>query len=322
MRRTKLTKRRNNDELRNDAKRIMNVSRSSSTLQELQKKMGLSRYQILKSLTPEEFEKVKNTLQKNKENNKKKTLKSVEQWLDESGKRKYVIDASVCGWYNIENKITQMLAENKNIVLTSMTVRELEKLQNSYAKNASVASYILSLAAKFPENFETVLIKEKYSVADDNLIEYCKENRNKIILLTRDKTMALKARMYGVRTLFLDDLTTGTKGDNVRTLYNSCKVGDDLILSGLQKRYRSTRVLSNGVEYNQGTVTLHIGDDVLIAKHHDTYASFCHFRVINLNERDNCQFIYGTRVYYDHLNRMNNLNPEYRRFMKDFITRS
>lgn len=116
--------------------------------------------------------------------------------------KQYVIDASATATEHLPDRLANILASNYKIVLTSISIAEIARIQKVPGITGRDARYILSLAAKSPQTFETVLINETIGEPDDCIIQYCKEHKDNIILLTGDKEMALKARLYGIEVEF------------------------------------------------------------------------------------------------------------------------
>ncbi len=184
------------------------------------------------------------------------------------------------------------------------------------------ARYILSLAAENPENFDMVLIDETLENPDACIVQYCATNKENVILLTSDKEMALNARMYSVPVQYfrqtqekLDNKVVSNKS-KIRTLRPANKLGEQLFISSFENSMQSIRLISDGIEYNNGVKELKVGDDVLIATNKIDCITFAHYRVISLQEENNCELIYSRRFYdYSDLRLSEGM---YKSFIKDF----
>lgn len=235
----------------------------------------------------------------------------------------FVIDASITGIDGIMDTLDKICATKSKIILTSVTIKELEKMQRFRDTDGNDARRILAKAAGDYDHFECVLIDETVGCADDCTIKYCTENRDDVVLLTSDKTMELKARTYGIKTHFFKQnknapvTTRPAFGVRTHTLYATRKIDSKLVISDFGNDYKSVRVISGGIEYDAGIVELKIGDDIYIATKKDNYMTFAHYKMISLAAENNCNLVYSKRLY--DLTGINDL-PEagYKSFMRDF----
>ena len=76
----------------------------------------------------------------------------------------------------------------------------------------------------------------------DCIINYCAENNEDVILLTSDKAMALKARMYNVQVNYLkhnqannSDFIAKQCNSKIRTLFPAKRTGNKLLISGFHE---------------------------------------------------------------------------------------
>lgn len=235
----------------------------------------------------------------------------------------FVIDASISGIDNIMDTLNKICVTKSKIILTSVTIKELEQMQRFHDNDGNDARKILAMAAGDYTHFECVLIDETIGTPDDCIIKYCADNKDNVVLLTSDKTMDLKARSYGIKTHFFkhsnkSSATLGTSnGIKIRTLYAARKVGSKLIISDFGNAYKSIRVISDGIEYNSGIVELKIGDDVYIAAAKSNYVTFAHYKIVSLSLENNCTCVYYRRLY--DLDTVNDLpDASYKAFMRDF----
>lgn len=238
----------------------------------------------------------------------------------------FVIDASITGIDGLQDIINKICATKSKIVLTSVTIKELEKMQKYNDTDGKDARRILALAAGNYDNFACVLINETLETPDDCIIKYCADNKNNVVLLTSDKTMELKARTFGVKTHFFKQ-TKNAPATTTRHAYNSTtrgstlyaarRVGGKLFISDFGNEFKSLRVISNGIEYNSGVAELKIGDDVYVATKKADYMTFAHYKITSLYVENNCKLVYSRRLY--DMSGINDL-PEagYRSFMRDF----
>lgn len=328
-------------EIEADVKRLKEAAKTAKSLKDLERETGLSYAMINTTLSkhPTIFKRIKALLAINLENaelelkKKKDEEEKAEIIVTEKNKETaekqsftgYVIDASITGIENLEEILSKIFLTNKKIILTSITIKELEKLQTIKDVKSKDARYILALAAENPKSFESVLIDETLNTPDDCIIKYCADNKEKVTLLTADKTMAINARMYGVNTEYFKhtyNSNTNTKqptNSKIRTLIPAKRIGSQLIISNFHTNTLSICIRSNGKEYNDGIRELHVGDDVFISSKKVDYITFAHYKMISTYAEDNCELIFSKR-FYDY-NDFDVPNQDYKSFLEDFKLR-
>lgn len=247
-------------------------------------------------------------------------------------KRDYVIDASITGLENLDDIFQNIFNNGSKIILTSITITELDKMQKYKDTNGVAARHILALAADEPEYFVPVLIDESLNTPDDCIIRYCAKNKYSLILLTSDKTMSLKARMYSVEvdyrkqphstspkptTISVPSKKFYNQTSKLKTLLLAKKVDNKLVISECINNMQSVSVFSDGKEFNEGSVELHVGDDVYVATNKINYISFAHYKMVSLYTENNCVLIYSKRLY--NLQKLDILLEKYRDFVRSFM---
>ena len=237
----------------------------------------------------------------------------------------FVIDASITGSDGLSNLLDKIDTTDHKIIMTSVTIHELEQMQRYKDKDGMDARRILTRAAINKEKYLCKLIDEDLPIADDCIIKYCTDNKDRVMLITSDKTMALKARMYGVDTKFIKQSknaseTTGNVEVARRghSLYIARKVGDKLLLECVNNRFRKYMVISGERKYNAGIVELKKGDDVYVSTHKNEFYTFAHYRMTS-SERieNNCNLVFSRRIY--DVEDVDSMPEEYKLFMKEFI---
>lgn len=171
---------------------------------------------------------------------------------------KVVIDASITGVKDFDDIIKDILKE-KIIVLTTITIEELGKLQKYNDTSGRDARNILSMAAGNQKDFECVVIDETLETPDDCIIKYCAGNKSNVILFTADKTMDLKARAFGVKTKFFKQPKSAENSmkkphKKVSTLYEAKRNGNELKITCFVGKFKSIKVISNGIQYSSGSI--------------------------------------------------------------------
>ena len=278
-------------------------------------------------------------LQKKKEEEdkvKKEVLKKTEIATEENKETSeaksftgLVIDASITGIENLRMMLSEICQTKDKLVLTSVTIKELERMQKFKGINANDARYILALAAENSNNFENVLIDETLDTPDDCIIKYCADNKDRVELLTSDKTMTLKARMYDVKVQYFkhtknSNTNTTPKinyktNSKIATLIPASRIDNQLRISNFHTHNMSISVYSNGWEYNEGPVELKVEDDVFIATKKANYITFAHYRMVSLYAENNCKLMYSKRFYnYSNFDVPKGL---YKSFLKGFKIR-
>ena len=349
-------------QIEKDCKRIKEATKTAKTFKDIEEKTGLTYPEIITSISkhPIISKRIREQLDANKQQaerekelerrNKAEQEREAEQQKELDSRReieekqektqvdtpkRFVIDASITGVERVRDELLKICLEisleKSKILLTSITIKELERMQKFNDTQAADARYILALAAEKDEIFESVLIDEKsYDTPDDCIIAFCSEN-NDVILLTSDKTMALKARMYGVQVRYMKQTQNVQEHEyparrrsnrfnsRVRTLIPAKREETKLLITEFHTPFRSIRVCSDGVEYNEGVIELKIGDDIYIATRKKDYVTFAHYRLISLYSENNCELIFSRRFYS--LSEINLENASYKAFLKDFKLR-
>ena len=237
----------------------------------------------------------------------------------------FVIDASITGVENLKEHLLKICNSKAKIIITSITIKELEKLQHFDDIYGKDARNILAMAAENSDSFESVLIDETFDTPDDCIINYCAENKDNVTLLTSDKTMALKARMYSVQVHYFKQAQCITAKNamanksNIRTLIPAKRMGNSLLIPNFHTDTISIRVCSNGLEYNDGIRELQIGDDVFLASKKSDCVTFAHYHIISLYAENNCELIFSRRIY-DYSN-LDLPKASYKSFVRDFLRR-
>lgn len=300
-----------------DFQRIYELVKTThlTSYKEIAEATNLSTTEIKTSLSkhPQEMEEVLERLRCNKKgiksNNQVSKLESSIHF--ESG---YVIDASICGSVFLMERISEICKKGDKIILTSITISELEALQKINDNAGIDARHILAMAAENEEDFIPVLIDETSKTPDDCIVKYCAEHKEQVTLMTADKTMALKARMYGVKTKYLRQI------DNVCTLFVAKRIKNQLCISDFNTEFRSIEVISSGLKVNDGIFNLKPGDDVYLVTRKADYLTFAHYQMISVLDENNCMLVYSARIYEPE--EISDLpNAEYRRMVQDFRQR-
>ena len=236
----------------------------------------------------------------------------------------FVIDASITGTDGLGNLLDKIETTDHRVILTSVTIHELEMMQQYNDKDGKDARRILARAAIDKEKYLCKLIDEDLPTADDCIIRYCANNKERVRLITSDKTMALKARMYGVDTNFIKPSknvpeTTGNVDVKRRghSLYSARKVGDKLFLECVKSPSRVYKVISGDHEHCSGIVELKKGDDVYVTTDKQEFWTFAHYKITSMSSENNCILVFSRRLY--DVEEIENMPKQYQSFMREFV---
>ena len=277
---------------------------------------------------PEEeySEQVEHLKQVFRDNIIEKTL-DFEDILQESFKPcvSFVIDASVTSVKNIRAVLKKICEEPDlsefKIILTSVTVRELQMLQAIKDSDGNDATFIMNHALDYGKTYRKVRIAENGMKPDDCIVRYCAGHKN-VVLLTSDKEMALNANSYHVHVLFLkqqEGKKQGKAHNGIVSLYPTRKIGDQLFTGEMQTAKRSMLVITpDGKEFSQNICELHVGDNILIASLREDCLIFVVYNLISLSTENNAQTIFNRRYYAtDEIDNLENVR--YQEFLREFI---
>lgn len=168
-------------------------------------------------------------------------------------------------------------------------------MQSFFDIDGNNARYILGIAAEREKTFKPVLIKENHEKADDNIIEYCAENKEHITLLTSDKTMTLKARMYGVKVHYMKHQIQKNKEEEMEIKVE--KKGKKLYLVKSKNTNNVVKIISNGVEVMEEMPELRIGDEIIMAVQKTNHVSITHNKIVSLDADNRFELIFSKEIY-------------------------
>lgn len=320
-------------QIENDTKRIKEAAKTARNMKELEKITGLS-YSMIKTtllkhpiisnrIRDQLLANNQKFLQEQKQKKleaKQKTELNTKSQEDKSKYPIFVLDASLAEIDDLEKYLLKLCSSKSKVVLTSITIKELRKIQASKQIDCNNAQYILNLATQRKNNFEIISIDETIGLSPDKcIIQYCANNKENLTLLTAKKEMYLLAQNASVDTFYFEPKKDSVQR-KIMTLYSSSKIGNNLLISNFNTKTKSIRVSSNNIEYNDGIIELHIGDDVYISIKKYEYITFAHYKIIALSAENNCELLYSKRFYnYDEINLP---KAEYEAFVKDFVSKT
>lgn len=306
-------RKRTNLEIKRDFEKISMAAKTAKTLKEIETLTGLSQSMIRTTL-----KKHQTTLEELKSNQENTKIKSS---IDNSfATSRYVIDASVIGAYYFRDYFLRILNDNSKILLTSFTYETLQRIQTYTDVFAEDAKFILETLKCNKDSFEFIPIDEVSNRNIDSIIDYCYSHQENLVLLTANKELAMKACAISLEHHYFRQRVSDDK-NRIRTLRCATWYENKLVISNFNSEISSIRVFSNGKEYNDGEKILQVGDDVYIAsKKNPDYIAFIHFRIIQINNENNCEIVFSKKIY-DRKAISFLSKSDYRNFLYDFYKR-
>lgn len=302
------------------------VGNGAKSIKEISQITGISYYLINKTLSI--HPRVGTWIKEQMLANAKKVVENLEQndlrKEKEVSVKKYVIDTSIIGDAQFQEKIDTILKDSEAIlILTSLMLEEFDKFQNQekFLIKAIDAIKLLNFALRNPKKVQVIPIVQSFEIPDETLLQFCKQDPN-IILLTSNKKMALKAKMSGINVEY-SNYQERIENHQFRTLFDARYSSKGLKIDLTPTNIRSYAIFSNGIKYETGIKKLKIGDEVFIAKMHKDYITFSHFKVISLESSNNVLLINAFRIYHkEKEKRLAKIKPSsYKSFIKDFYAR-
>lgn len=339
-----------------DYMRIKEAAKTAKSWSEIENITGLSRIQISTSLKRHPI--INKRIQEQLLNNKniedvssathEETVPEIIEEVHENhpdtfetknNSKAYVIDASITETADLRERLKQVCDTNGTIILTSITIKELAKLQKFSDAAGYDARFILNLAIERPDVFKSVLIDENVGIPDDCIVHYCNQNRDKVILWDSDKEMTLKARMYSIEEEYfkkavpaeqkateekiqkpsknfqavcestyippqkvVKKITTPVVEVPIRVSpFNATKNQNNrLVINNFEEPLKSICVYSRGELYCKGPYTLRVGDSVMVATlEENNVIDFKVYLVISTNAIDEYKLQFHKKFYPD-----------------------
>lgn len=339
-------RRRTNYEIKTDYENLKKASKTAKSWKELGEMVGLSYAQIKTTLSSHPVvekrirrlleENAKQTVEEEREQNscskedeqktkklpnkvvtqinqERKKVEGIKLDYLESGKN-YVLDTCMAGVIEIEELISSITQKNSKIIITSIVNDELEKLQNKAdIHTAAGARKILRLVAMNPQKFEVVFIK-KQGVPDDCIVDYCLAHKNKVVLLTADKHMAIDARAKGVKVIYFPhtySINNIELYEGEESISSQEKVDIDIISfrstgisidqSEFKKRTQFIMVKNGYKIYLKGPLQLDCDYEILIAKKEWDKIIFTHYKIVRRAATKHAVIIYSEEGSIDNV---------------------
>lgn len=218
---------------------------------------------------------------------------------------KILIDASI-----LAGNWEEILETHDTIVITSVTIRELDALKVKHKEIGREARKLIKRAIEEDETrkFEYARIEEKHNCPDDNILEFCQKNNLK--LYTADQIMYLKATKFlNMNAVLVEEITERTL-ENQNNNHNQIP-NDRMHLECSEYDWKNKKLTINlddtdnqvicvwswGKLYDCGEVELKLGDSIFECTKSETGIKFSHYRVVKISPNKN-------------VNRITNINIE------------
>lgn len=149
------------------------------------------------------------------------TVEAISKWIDYRNAKKEreltaVIDASVV---RVKGFMDYLRQRFRNVIVTNITMIELNRLKDSYETNWDAAQALLhdmvedNRESFYIQDIEINRLRDESGEYDNDfsIIAFCKEAEeygNNVVLVSADGGQVVRARNHGVKTIFLDRIMT------------------------------------------------------------------------------------------------------------------
>lgn len=220
-----------------------------------------------------------------------------------------VFDASVCGAEKFELLLSNLIFEHMKIVLTDLTLREVNKLTKLDTESGSNARHLLRTAKIYRSNFILTRINQEHSNPDDNLLEYCQKNKDSVILYSVDNEMCLQAMIRGINVQSLKPYYPIVRTDLVK------HEDYDYVLRK-PFRYERIQILDNMWRIKSSTL-VNKGDIILHARIDWECVHFWAYQVVRLGKYIEFYKLSSGR-FFDQV-QLNFVDEQYRSFISSCL---
>ena len=220
-----------------------------------------------------------------------------------------VFDASVCGSEKFELLLSNLIFEGMKIILTDLTLREVNKLTKLDTESGNNARHLLRTARNYRSNFILTRINQEHSNPDDNLLEYCQKNKDTVILYSVDNEMCLQAMIRGINVQSLKPYYPIVRTDLVK------HEDYDYVLRK-PFRYERIQILDNMWHIKSSTL-VNKGDIILHARIDWECVHFWAYQVVRLGKYIEFYKLYSGR-FFDQV-QLNFVDEQYRSFISSCL---
>lgn len=201
----------------------------------------------------------------------------------------------------LETKGTMKIIEKASkVVLLTGTIREMDKYKDA---GGNLGDNIRTISRKSREDEKSkkyicVAGYEKNHYQDDNIIEYCRKNKNAIIL-TNDNNLCNIAKAYGISYIFPEsEGLQNIKGVIIKDGVLYLSKGENKEIAFV---VRKEEVIQESLNYE---IKLQVGDIIYKVKHKDGFITVFSYEIKNMESSKYAQYVFSLKIESSELNKV------------------
>lgn len=197
-------------------------------------------------------------------------------------------------------KALEILEKATKVILLTGTIREMDKYKDA---GGNLGDNIRTVSRKSREDEESkkyicVAGYERNNYQDDNIIDYCRKNKNAIIL-TNDNNLCNMAKAYGIPYIFPQD--EGLQ--NIKGII--MKVGNLYLSKGKGEKVafvvRNGEIIQESLDYG---IKLQVGDIIYKVKYKDGFIMVFSCKIKNMESSKYAQYLFSLKIESGELNKV------------------
>lgn len=197
-------------------------------------------------------------------------------------------------------KALEILEKATKVILLTGTIREMDKYKDA---GGNLGDNIRTISRKSREDEESkkyicVAGYERNNYQDDNIIDYCRKNKNAIIL-TNDNNLCNMAKAYGIPYIFPQD--EGLQ--NIKGII--MKVGNLYLSKGKGEKVafvvRNGEIIQESLDYG---IKLQVGDIIYKVKYKDGFIMVFSCEIKNMESSKYAQYLFSLKIESGELNKV------------------
>lgn len=197
-------------------------------------------------------------------------------------------------------KALEILEKATKVILLTGTIREMDKYKDA---GGNLGDNIRTVSRKSREDEESkkyicVAGYERNHYQDDNIIDYCRKNKNAIIL-TNDNNLCNMAKAYGIPYIFpQDEGLQNIKGIIMKdgNLYLSKGKGEKVAFV-----VRNGEIIQESLDYG---IKLQVGDIIYKVKYKDGFIMVFSCKIKNMESSKYAQYLFSLKIESGELNKV------------------
>lgn len=197
-------------------------------------------------------------------------------------------------------KALEILEKATKVILLTGTIREMDKYKDA---GGNLGDNIRTVSRKSREDEESkkyicVAGYERNNYQDDNIIDYCRKNKNAIIL-TNDNNLCNMAKAYGIPYIFpQDEGLQNIKGIIMKdgNLYLSKGKGEKVAFV-----VRNGEIIQESLDYG---IKLQVGDIIYKVKYKDGFIMVFSCKIKNMESSKYAQYLFSLKIESGELNKV------------------